>query len=71
LFVERAQLVAPEFALEAHNAANIAAVSRRLDGMPLAIELAAARVGLLGPELMLRRLDRQLQLLRSGPPDLP
>jgi non-specific serine/threonine protein kinase len=71
LFVERAQLAAPEFALEAHTAALIAAVCRRLEGVPLAIELAAARVGLLGPELLLQRLDRQLQLLTSGPPDLP
>jgi non-specific serine/threonine protein kinase len=71
LFVERAQLVAPEFALEAHTAGTVAAVCRRLGGMPLAIELAAARVGLLGPELLLQRLDQQLQLLTSGPPDLP
>jgi predicted ATPase/DNA-binding XRE family transcriptional regulator len=71
LFVERAQLVAPEFALEPQNARNIAAICRRLDGMPLAIELAAARFGVLGPEFLLRRLDRQLQLLTSGPPDLP
>ncbi len=71
LFVERAQLAAPEFALEPRNASTIAAICRRLDGMPLAIELAAARLGVLGPELLLRRLDRQLQLLTGGPPELP
>ncbi len=71
LFVERAQIVAPQFTLDGRNAETIAAVCRRLDGMPLAIELAAARVGLVGPEMMLRRLDRQLQLLTSGRSDLP
>ena len=71
LFIDRAQKVTPEFTLEAHTAATVAAICRRLDGMPLAIELAAARVGLLGPEIMLKRLDRQLQLLTGGPADLP
>ncbi len=71
LFVERAQLAAPKFALEPHTATTIAAICRRVDGMPLAIELAAAHVGVLGPELLLRRLNRQLQLLTGGPPDLP
>jgi predicted ATPase/transcriptional regulator with XRE-family HTH domain len=71
LFVERARLVTSDFSLDADNASTVAAICRRLDGMPLAIELAAARLDVLGPKLLLRRLDRQLQLLASGPPDLP
>jgi predicted ATPase/transcriptional regulator with XRE-family HTH domain len=71
LFVERARIVAPDFELRPNNAATVAAVCKRLDGMPLAIELAAARVGLLGLDMMLRRLDRQLQFLTGGPSDLP
>jgi non-specific serine/threonine protein kinase len=59
LFVARTQAVAPAFGLEPANAAAIAAVCRRLDGMPLAIELAAARMPLLSPAALLRRLEHR------------
>jgi predicted ATPase len=71
LFAERAQAVAPDFVFDAGNAAAVAAICRRLDGMPLAIELAAARVRLLRPEALLRRLEHRLPLLTGGAPDLP
>jgi predicted ATPase/transcriptional regulator with XRE-family HTH domain len=71
LFVERAQAVAPAFSLEPSNAHEVAAICRRLDGMPLAIELAAARASWLAPKALLRRLERRLPLSQSGPPDLP
>ncbi len=71
LFVERAQAVAPTFVLDRRNAPAVAAICRRLEGMPLALELAAARVGLLSPEALLRRLERRLPLLVGGAPDLP
>nr|MDQ2831208.1 tetratricopeptide repeat protein [Chloroflexota bacterium] len=71
LFVARAQAVAPEFTLDADNAAAVAEVCRRLDGLPLAIELAAARVTLLPPAALLGRLERRLGLLKGGPRDSP
>lgn len=71
LFVERAQVVAPEFALDTNNARAVGAICRRLDGMPLAIELAAARTALLQPDALLRRLERRLPLLTSAAADLP
>jgi len=71
LFVARARVVAADFGLDPHNAEAIAAICRRLDGLPLAIELAAARVGLLRPDTLLRRLEHRLPLLTAGAPDLP
>jgi len=71
LFVERARAVAPGFRLTSGNAAAVAEICRRLDGLPLAIELAAARVKLLPPQALLTRLDDRMGLLTGGALDLP
>jgi predicted ATPase/DNA-binding NarL/FixJ family response regulator len=71
LFVERVQRSRPDFALTADNAAAVAAICRRLDGLPLALELAAARGRLLSPTDLLVRLERRLPLLTSGTRDAP
>jgi predicted ATPase/DNA-binding CsgD family transcriptional regulator len=71
LFVERATAVDPSFTLTSDNAAAITAICTRLDGLPLAIELAAARSKILPPSLLLPRLARQLPLLTGGPRDVP
>jgi predicted ATPase/DNA-binding XRE family transcriptional regulator len=71
LFYERAVAVAPDFELGAANVSAMAEICRRLDGLPLAIELAAARVKLFPLKALLDRLDRRLQLLSDGTRDLP
>jgi predicted ATPase/DNA-binding CsgD family transcriptional regulator len=71
LFVDRARAVAPGFDLDERNAADVPAICRRLDGLPLAIELAAARVALLSPTEILARLDASLPILSGGPADQP
>ncbi|HEY7036035.1 MAG TPA: AAA family ATPase [Thermomicrobiales bacterium] len=71
LFVARAEAANPSFALSDANAATVVAICRRLDGLPLAIELAAARAPLLSPDAMLLRLDQRLPLLTQGARDHP
>jgi len=71
LFVERAARTNPSFVLTAANAPAVAGICGRLDGLPLALELAAARLRLLTPEALLERLDRALDVLTSGPRDTP
>jgi len=71
LFVQRAAAVKPDFTLKEDNAAAVAEICSRLDGLPLAIELAAARIKLLSPSAMLTRLASRLQLLTGGARDLP
>ncbi|MDX1436168.1 MAG: tetratricopeptide repeat protein [Anaerolineales bacterium] len=71
LFEQQAQLVKPSFELTEENRAGVAEICRRLDGLPLAIEIAAARIKMLPPEAMLKRLDHSLKLLVSGAKDLP
>ena len=66
LFIDRAMAVRPTFAVTNENAPAVAAISSRLQGMPLAIELAAARVKLLSPDAILARLEHQLDILASG-----
>jgi len=71
LFVDRAQAVRPSFALTETNAAAVAQICRRLEGLPLAIELAAARIRLLDPDTLLARLAASLDVLSASGVDLP
>jgi len=71
LFLERARSIDPNLALKPGDARAVAEICTRLDGLPLAIELAAARTRLLTPRIILERLERRLDLLTEGPRDRP
>ncbi len=71
LFVERARAVKADFAITNANAPAVAEICVRLDGLPLAIELAAARAKLLSPQALLARLEQRFELLTGGPRDQP
>jgi predicted ATPase/DNA-binding CsgD family transcriptional regulator/DNA-binding XRE family transcriptional regulator len=71
LFVERARSAQPDFALSDENTNAIATICARLDGLPLAIELAAARIRLLPVDVLAARVDRRLTVLTGGAQDLP
>ena len=71
LFVSRARSVRPEFAVTEENARPVAEICQALGGLPLALELAATRVGVLPPAALLERLEHPLKLLKGGPRDAP
>lgn len=71
LFIQRAQAVKPDFRVTNENAPAVAEICHRLDGLPLAIELASARIRMLSPQVLLERLVRGFEVLRGGTRDLP
>jgi predicted ATPase/class 3 adenylate cyclase len=71
LFIQRARAIKPDFAITNENAPAVAEICHRLDGLPLAIELAVARIRLFPPEALLKRLTRRLDVLTGGSRDLP
>jgi predicted ATPase/class 3 adenylate cyclase len=71
LFVERARAIRADFALSSENASAVGEICIRLDGLPLAIELAAARIRALSPQALLTRLDERLKVLTGGMRDVP
>jgi predicted ATPase/DNA-binding CsgD family transcriptional regulator len=71
LFIQRVSAIKPEFQLTKGNARTIAEICHRLDALPLAIELAAARIKILSPQALLARLEHRLQVLTGGALDLP
>jgi len=71
LFIDRACASKPDFTVNNENAPVVAEICSRLDGIPLAIELAAARIRLINPRAILKRLDTRLKLLTGGPKDMP
>lgn len=71
LFIERSRAVKPNFSLTEDNAPIVAEICRRLEGLPLAIELAAARIKILSPTQILERLESRLKLLTGGAKNLP
>jgi predicted ATPase/DNA-binding SARP family transcriptional activator/Tfp pilus assembly protein PilF len=71
LFTQRARLLDPSFELTSDNEPDVREICRRVDGLPLAVELAAARIRALTPRTLRQRLDERLSLLTGGPRDLP
>ena len=71
LFQQQARTVQPRFEITEENSAAVVEICRRLDGLPLAIEIAAARIKMLTPQALLKRLDQSLKLLVGGAKDLP
>ncbi len=70
-FAERAQSVRPDFKISEENVIAVIEICSRLDGLPLAIELAASRINIFSPDALLKRMDKRLKILRGGSRDLP